>query len=163
MKGLMTGLSCQGTSFLFLGADNIAKCRAAVPLMAPIITSSLPITTKAFLPQRHAYLTCSRARHHTEEEQRQALRGLPFQQMESLGRKKKLLVSCNPTLTSCYSEKSLRYFFLICPPNSQSHKTCIKHTFLNKFTYQKKIVPTYLPYIFRNIYRKQIKKFQGLS
>ena len=66
-----------------------------------------------------------------------------------LGLKKKLFVSCNPTLTSFYSKISLpKVFTALQTPNQR--KTCIKHTFLTKKIMQWKIFfyrPTY-PFFF---------------
>ena len=46
--------------------------------------------------------------------------------------KKKLFVSCYPTLTRSYSKKipTLKFFSALTTPNQR--KTCIKHTFLTQ-------------------------------
>ena len=46
--------------------------------------------------------------------------------------KKMLFVSCNRTLTNYNSEKSLHLSFFFAFPTPNQHKTCIKHTFLQK-------------------------------
>ena len=73
--------------------------------------------------------------------------------------KKKLFVSCNPTLTSFYSKKSLLQSFFR-PPNSQSTKNMHKtHIFDQKNNEKKNLLPTYLPYFFSDRYRKQTISF----
>ena len=69
-----------------------------------------------------------------------------------LGLKKKLFVSCNPTLTSFYQKNPYPKFFSALPTQNQC-KTCIKHTFLTKKIMQKFFfLPTYLPYFFSDRY-----------
>ena len=59
------------------------------------------------------------------------------QKMIKIRPKKKLFVSCNPTLTSFYQEKSLpKVFSAFSTPNQR--KTCIKHKFLTKEIMPKK-------------------------
>ena len=58
--------------------------------------------------------------------------------------KKKLFVSCNPTLTSFYSKNPYPKVFSALPTPNQ-HQTCIKHKFLTKEIMQKKIFFTNQP------------------
>ena len=57
---------------------------------------------------------------------------------------KKLFASCNPTLTSFYTKKSLPRVFSALPIPNQ-HEICIKHTFLTTKKMQKFLFyrPTY--------------------
>ena len=57
--------------------------------------------------------------------------------------KKKLFVSCNPTLTSFYSKNPYPKVFSALPTPNQ-RKTCVKNIFLTKKIMQKKKI-TYLP------------------
>ena len=62
--------------------------------------------------------------------------------------KKKLFVSCNPTLTSFYSKKNPYPKVFIALPTPNQHETCIKHTFLTKKIMKKKNLFTNLPTLF---------------
>ena len=65
----------------------------------------------------------------------------------TLGLKKKLFVSCYPTLTSFYSKKSLPLSFF-CPPNSQSTLNMHKTHIFDQKNYAKNIFFTDLPILF---------------
>ena len=68
--------------------------------------------------------------------------------------KKKLFVSCNPTLTSFYSKKTYsKVFSALATPNQR--KTCIKHTFLTKIIIKKKNFTDLPTLFFSDRYRKQ--------
>ena len=77
--------------------------------------------------------------------------------------KKKLFVSCNPTLTSFYSKKCLPLSFFHLPTPNQ-RKTWIKHTFLTKKIMQKFFFyrPTY-PIYLRTVTGNKQFLFLGLT
>ena len=72
-----------------------------------------------------------------------------------------MFVSCNPTLTSLYSKKSLPKVFFH-RPNSNQRKACIKHTFLTKKIMQKKDFTDLPTLFFSDRYRKQTIFVLGL-
>ena len=75
-----------------------------------------------------------------------------------------MFVSCNPTLTSFYSKKSLLLSFFALPTPNQ-RKTCMHkiHIFDQKNNPKNIFLPTYLPYFILDRYRKQTISFLGLS
>ena len=79
--------------------------------------------------------------------------------------KKKLFVSCNPTLSSLqvFIQKipTLKFFAAVPTPNQR--KTCIKHTFLAKKIMKKMIfLLTHLPLFFRTVTGNKQFLFLGL-
>ena len=82
---------------------------------------------------------------------------------DNLGLKKKMIVSCNPTLTSFYSENPYPKVFSTFPTPNQ-RKTCIKHTFLTKKIMQEFFFyrPTY-PIFLRTVTGNKQFLFLGLK